>query len=93
MIEIQLLWSTWDSVCGMIEPFRNGTKGEYVDVFGNITDPSSDKIGLFYNNDHEGWIIQEGYWIIKDDENGKISYMTDLEYKRLKKIQEIESYI
>ena len=92
MIEIQLLWSTWHNVCGIIGPFKNGTKGEYVDGFGNITDPSSNKIGLFYNNDHEGWLIQEGDWIIKD-KDGKISYMTDLEYKRLKKIQEIESYI
>lgn len=92
MKEIQLLWSTWDSVCGIIEPFRNGTRGEYVDGFGNITDPSSNRIGLFYNNNHEGWLIQEGDWVIKN-ENGEISFMTDLEHKRMKKIQEIESYI
>jgi hypothetical protein len=34
-------------------------------------------------------LIQEGDWIIKNDETGEISYMTDKVYNRLKKINSI----
>lgn len=91
VIEIQLLWSTWDSVCEVVGSFMNGTKGEYVDGFGNISDPSTNKIGLFYNNNFEGWLIQEGDWIIRDG-FGRISFLTNKEYNRLKKIQYIDMY-
>ncbi len=85
---IQLLWSTWSDVCDFVGPFDNGTKGKYVDGFGNVSDPSSNKIGLYYNNNGEGFLIQEGDWIFKD-EFGKISYLTDKEFNRLKIIDQI----
>ncbi len=78
--KIQLLWSTWVDVCDLIK-FKNGTKGYYVDGYGNITNSYTNLIGLFYNNNNEGWIIQQGDWIIKD-KSGKISYMTDDQMKR-----------
>jgi hypothetical protein len=86
---VKLQWSTWDDVCKIIGPFKNGTEGKYVDGLGNLSDSSVGKIGLFYNNNFEGWLIQEGDWIIKNDETGEISYMTDKVYNRLKKINSI----
>lgn len=79
--KIQLSWSTWDDVCTLVSKFKNGTRGLYVDGHGNIDDASTNIIGLFYNNNNEGWIIQQGDWIIKD-KSGKISYMTDDQMKR-----------
>ncbi len=78
--KVQLLWSTWSDVCDLF-PFKNGTEGKYVDGLGNLADPSVGKIGLYYNNNNEGWLIQEGDWIIKDG-SGNISYMTDVQMKR-----------
>jgi hypothetical protein len=88
--KIQLLWSTWSDVCDLIK-FKNGTKGYYVDGHGNIADASTNIIGFYYNNDNEGWLIQEGDWIIKD-ENGNISYMTDHQMKRSIQLEKLNIY-
>lgn len=80
-IKVQLLWSTWGETCDLIGKFKNGTQGKYVDGFGNIADPSTYLIGLYFNNNGENWLIQQGDWIIRS-KSGKISYMTDEQMKR-----------
>ena len=87
--KVQLLWSTWNDVCDLVGKFKNGTKGEYVDGNGNIADPSTNLIGFYHNNNGEGWIIQQGDWIIKD-KSGKISYMTDEQMNRSILIQKLD---
>jgi hypothetical protein len=80
-IKVQLLWSTWDETCDLIGKFKNGTQGKYVDGLGNISDPSTNLIGLYFNNNGENWLIQQSDWIIKS-KSGKISYMTNKQMNR-----------
>lgn len=87
-IKIQLLWSTWCDVCDLVGDFKNGTRGEYVDGKGNISDPSTGIIGFYYNNNGENFLLQEGDWIIKD-KLGKFSYMRESQMRRSIMIEKI----
>lgn len=78
---IQLLWQTWNHVCEFIGPFKNGTKGVYIDDNSNI-------IGLYYNNNYEDLTIKQGDWILKNY-LGEISFETNSQRERRLKIYSI----